>query len=99
MKKYLKNFQKHINNKFLFAAKNIQEAARFLAEKYNTTKSKYYHQIERGHKNARRFWLVPANPNDYDIESAFSYYETIDWKRSYNYENGDIVTLVLSSCV
>ncbi|MFC7061007.1 HNH endonuclease [Halobacillus seohaensis] len=118
------------NNKLLFDAKNIQEAARFLAEQYNTTKGKYYDHIERGyvynipyylgedeyhfvvpkeiatirrneleergHKNARRFWLVPANPNDYDVESAFSYYDTIDWKRSYNYENGDILFIYVS---
>ena len=51
---------------------------------------------ERGHKNARRFWLMPANPNDYDVEGAFSYYDTIDWKRSYNYENGDIIFIYVS---
>lgn len=47
-------------------------------------------------KNSRRIWLVPANPNDYDIESAFSRYELLDWKRSYNYENGDILFMYVS---
>jgi 5-methylcytosine-specific restriction enzyme A len=51
------------------------------------------------HKNARRVWLMPANPNDYDVESAFSYYDTIDWKRSYNYENGDIIYIYVSGSV
>nr|WP_246869501.1 hypothetical protein [Priestia megaterium] len=51
---------------------------------------------ERDHKNARRVWLVPANPNEYDIESAISYYDTLDWKRSFNYENGDILFLYVS---
>ena len=121
------------NNNLLFDAKNIQEAARFLAEHFNSTKGKYYDHIERGyvysipyyigddeylfvapkevaanrrkeleergHKNARRIWLVPANPNDYDIESAFGYYDTIDWKRSYNYENGDILFIYVSGNV
>ena len=118
------------NNNLLFEAKNIQEAANFLADELNTTKHKYYDHIERGyvynipyyigddeyrfvapteiavnrrreleesgHKNARRFWLMPANPNDYDVEGAFSYYDTIDWKRSYNYENGDIIFIYVS---
>jgi 5-methylcytosine-specific restriction enzyme A len=51
---------------------------------------------ERDHKNARRVWLIPANPNDYDVEGAFSYYDTIDWKRSYNYEKGDIIFIYVS---
>ena len=51
---------------------------------------------EREHKNARRIWLVPANPNEYDIESAFTRYDTLDWKRSYNYENGDILYIYVS---
>ncbi|MFS0671050.1 HNH endonuclease [Peribacillus frigoritolerans] len=51
---------------------------------------------ERGHKNARRVWLVPANPNEYDLASAFSRYETLDWKRSFNYENGDILFMYVS---
>jgi 5-methylcytosine-specific restriction enzyme A len=54
---------------------------------------------ETGHKNARRFWLMPANQNDYDVEGAFSYYDTIDWKRSYNYENGDIIFIYVSGNV
>ncbi|MDW0109816.1 HNH endonuclease [Sporosarcina aquimarina] len=54
---------------------------------------------ERCHKNARRFWLVPANPNDYDVAGAFGYYDTLDWKRSYNYENGDILFMYVSGDV
>lgn len=118
------------NNDLLFEAKNIQEAARFFEEHFNSSKYKYYDLIERGyvynipyfdgedeyhfvapeeivanrrkeleergHKNARHVWLVPANPNDYDVEGAFSYYDTIDWKRSFNYENGDILFIYVS---
>ena len=39
---------------------------------------------------------MPANPNDYDVVGAFSFYDTIDWKRSYNYENGDIIFIYVS---
>ncbi|WP_339148991.1 MULTISPECIES: HNH endonuclease [unclassified Sutcliffiella] len=52
-----------------------------------------------GHKNARRFWLIPANSNDYDVEGAFKYYDTLDWKRSYNYENGDVLFIYVSGSV
>jgi 5-methylcytosine-specific restriction enzyme A len=54
---------------------------------------------ERDHKNARRIWLVPANPNEYDLERAFIHYESLDWKRSFNYENGDILFLYVSGSV
>lgn len=54
---------------------------------------------ERGHKNARRVWLVPANPLEYDLASAFSQYDTLDWKRSFNYEKGDILFLYISGDV
>ncbi|MBN3555707.1 HNH endonuclease [Fictibacillus nanhaiensis] len=121
------------NDKVLFEATNIQEAARFLAEQMNTTISKCYDPIERGyvynipytkeedeyrfvapiamaskrrveleerdHHNARRIWLVPANPSEYDLEGAFSQYEILDWKRSFNYENGDLLFLYVSGNV
>lgn len=51
---------------------------------------------ETNHKNARRIWLVPANPKEYDLERAFNSYDKINWKRSYNYENGDILFLYVS---
>jgi 5-methylcytosine-specific restriction enzyme A len=51
---------------------------------------------ERDHKNARRVWLVPANPAEYDLVSAFNRYETLDWRRSFKYENGDIFFLYIS---
>lgn len=118
------------NNKLLFEAISIQEAATFLAGHLNTKKNKCYDPIERGyvynisyyvnedeyhfvapekiatnrrkeleekgHHNARRVWLVPANPKEYDLASAFSKYDTLDWKRSYHYENGDILFLYVS---
>lgn len=118
------------NDELLFAARNIQEAARFLEEHLNINKSKLYDPIERGyvykipfyvekdeyrfvaseevaanrrkeleekgHKNARRFWLIPANPIEYDLANAFSSYDTLDWRRSFKYENGDILFIYVS---
>lgn len=54
---------------------------------------------ETNHKNARRIWLVPANPEVFDIEKAFNLYDTIDWVRSYRYENGDILFLYVTGDV
>jgi 5-methylcytosine-specific restriction enzyme A len=54
---------------------------------------------DRDHKNARRIWLVPANPNENDFERAFVQFEYLDWKRSFNYENGDILFLYVSGSV
>lgn len=51
---------------------------------------------ESDHKNARRVWLIPANPKEYDLERAFMRYETINWRRSYNYENGDLIFIYVS---
>lgn len=51
---------------------------------------------ERGHKNARRIWLIPANPTEYDLASGFSLYKTLDWRRSFKYENGDIIFIYVS---
>jgi 5-methylcytosine-specific restriction enzyme A len=42
---------------------------------------------------------VPANPNEYDLERAFVQFEYLDWKRSFNYENGDILFLDVSGSV
>jgi 5-methylcytosine-specific restriction enzyme A len=118
------------NDKLLYEAVSIQDAAKILAQYLNTTKFKCYDPIERGyvygipfydredeyrfiapikvaanrrkeleergHKNARRVWLVPSNPNEYDLTSAFNSYETLDWKRSYNYENGDLLFMYVS---
>lgn len=42
---------------------------------------------------------MPANPNEYDLERAFVQFEYLDWKRSFNYENGDILFLDVSGSV
>ncbi|ACQ71047.1 MULTISPECIES: HNH endonuclease [unclassified Exiguobacterium] len=54
---------------------------------------------ERDHHNARRIWLIPANPNEYDLESAFGRYDFLHWRRSFNYENGDILFIYLSGYI
>ncbi len=51
---------------------------------------------ESDHKNARRVWLIPANPKEYDLERAFMRYENLNWRRSYNYENGDLIFIYVS---
>ncbi|WP_231607329.1 HNH endonuclease [Fictibacillus sp. 18YEL24] len=51
---------------------------------------------ERGHKNARRVWLVPANADEYDLECAFYQHDVLHWKRSFNYEEGDILFIYVS---
>ncbi|MCA0174554.1 HNH endonuclease [Bacillus sp. RAR_GA_16] len=71
---------------------------RFVAPNHIASKRRYELE-ERGHHNARRIWLVPANPREFDLESAFSLYETLEWKRSFNYENGDILYFYVSGNV
>ncbi|MCE4048970.1 hypothetical protein [Bacillus sp. Au-Bac7] len=51
---------------------------------------------ESDHRNARRVWLIPANPKEYDLESAFMRYDSLYWRRSYNYENGDLIFIYVS---
>ncbi|MEB1809544.1 MAG: HNH endonuclease [Bacillaceae bacterium] len=51
---------------------------------------------ERDHKNARRVWLVPANPTEFDLHRAFSERDTLDWKRSVKYENSDLLFMYVS---
>lgn len=41
-------------------------------------------------------WLIPANPNIYDIESAFNDLEFIDWRKNANYSVGDYVYIYVS---
>ncbi len=45
----------------------------------------------------RSEWLVPANPNYYDIVNAFNNTDTIDWKQSNNIKVNDIVYLYVGS--
>lgn len=36
-------------------------------------------------------WIIPCNPNKYDVVTAFSNLQTIDWKQSNNIVQGDII--------
>lgn len=57
-------------------------------------------ELEEGdHNNARRMWLVPANPDIYDVEEAFNYYDTLDWRKSSNFENGDLLFIYESGSI
>lgn len=42
-------------------------------------------------------WLVPANPNYYDIVNCFNNTDTLDWKQSNNIKVNDIVYLYVGS--
>jgi 5-methylcytosine-specific restriction protein A len=66
---------------------------------YAREQLKYLSSEDPPTREAHRIWLIPANPNEYDVEGAFSNYETIDWKRSYKYENGDIIFIYISGDV
>ena len=48
--------------------------------------SRYYH------KN----WIVPCNPNDYDIDGAFNKFNVINWKQAKNYSVGDYIYIYVS---
>lgn len=49
--------------------------------------SRYYH------KN----WIVPYNPNDYNVDDAFKKYEVLYWKQGKNYSVGDWVYIYVTS--
>lgn len=58
----------------------------------NEESQKVQKHLEKSVNNSdQRFWLVPANPDVYDVEEAFNYYDTLDWRRSANYVTGDIL--------
>lgn len=41
-------------------------------------------------------WLIPANPNKYDVDEAFLVCDYIDWRQSNNQEIGDTVYIYCS---
>lgn len=47
----------------------------------------------------RQEWIVPANPNYYDLQKAFSENEEIIWKQSSNIAVGDIIFLYVAAPV
>ncbi|MFJ5762749.1 HNH endonuclease [Neobacillus sp. NPDC093182] len=51
---------------------------------------------ESDHENARRIWLVSNNPEEFELARAYSERETLEWKRSRNFENGDILYIYVS---
>ncbi|MDQ1146605.1 5-methylcytosine-specific restriction protein A [Bacillus sp. SORGH_AS 510] len=51
---------------------------------------------ESDHENARRIWLISNNPEEFDLARAYSECETLEWKRSRNFENGDILFIYVS---
>lgn len=46
--------------------------------------------------NESNTWLIPANPNYYDIINAFAYDDTIIWKQSSDINVGDIVYIYVT---
>ena len=57
--------------------------------------------IARGAQKKKRFeptsWLVPANPQYYDIEKAFAESDTILWKQSNSVAVGDTIYLYIAA--
>jgi len=41
-------------------------------------------------------WIIAANPNKYDVVSAFEKYELIDWTQSAKYQVGDYIYIYVS---
>lgn len=61
-----------------------------------------YVEISYNLINAQAFWIIPANPKIYDIESHFVHQETIDWHTQFNVDIGDIVYIYMTnpdSCI
>ena len=44
-------------------------------------------------------WIISANPNVYDVVSAFNQYDYIDWRQSANHEIGDIIYIYCSDFI
>lgn len=44
-------------------------------------------------------WIISANPNKYDVVSAFNQYDYIDWSQSANHEIGDIIYIYCSAFI
>ena len=42
-------------------------------------------------------WIIPCNPEAYDIESAFNTRTIIDWKQAVNFSVGDTVFIYVSN--
>lgn len=41
-------------------------------------------------------WVIPCNPNDYDVVGAFEELQTLEWKQSTNIKPGDTVYIYVS---
>lgn len=50
-------------------------------------------------KRSTNEWIIPANPNYFDIDEAFNNSKTIIWKQSTNIKVGDIIYLYVGSPV
>ncbi|MCP1190819.1 HNH endonuclease [Cytobacillus firmus] len=44
-------------------------------------------------------WIISANPNVYDVVSAFNKFDVIDWRQSKNHEIGDIIYIYCSGSI
>lgn len=83
---YIK-FLKEINEKFdsnFFDENSIPEfsyAAWQFSDKDKETKS----------------WIIPCNPNDYNVDGAFRKFEFLNWKQSKNFSVGDYVYIYVSA--
>ena len=73
----------------------LEEICRWLDESFLATASGETRRKRRPPKE----WIVPANPNYYDVQRAFEEAEEIDWKQGRGIKTGDTVFLYVAAPV
>ena len=48
---------------------------------------------------ANKYWIIPANPEYYDVEGAFNNSDIINWKQGNGIKNGDIIFMYVAKPV
>lgn len=83
----------HMNKKYWFTLlldrkTDLKEAEELLKESY---------QIVEGKSSERKTWIVPANPDYYDVEQGFLASPVITWKQTASVRPGDLVYLYMAA--
>ncbi|MBQ1492795.1 MAG: MmcQ/YjbR family DNA-binding protein [Blautia sp.] len=74
---------------------SFEEIGERIEESFFATASKEV----RGKKRGPKEWLIPANPQYYDVQEAFRRERIIDWKQGRGILEGDIVFMYLAAPV
>lgn len=80
---------------FLDGTVAFEEICRWLDESYMATASKETKQKRRPPKE----WIIPSNPQYYDVQGAFERSDEIDWKQGKGIKVGDSVFLYVGAPV